>query len=417
MKNITLIFLLLSQFISSIQAQEKIDERIQELHTCYQTGKFNNLIKKGRPLKDDYEQIDVNKQYLHFFLGLAYKKKNEEQNANREFLELLELNPDFEPVLFATDEEDKDYFEDFKNMNLGALHIFSDPSLADVYINGKLMGKTPLIIDKILSSSYNIIIFQRDHEIHEENITVKSGETLTITTRLNYSTSSGPLTITSNPPGALVYIDTIYAGITPLQLKDFKSGLYTFTVIKDEYKNYKKLFHKTDNVSYFDIQLKKDKDSFDYFLFVPGLSQFMRGYKTHGILSISVIAGYLAYFKSNFPQAPPEYKLKILKIYGPTDAATGQPSYTNYYINEIEVSKEEYEKEELNKLKNDDEWRKHNEEKTKFKALGIAAYAFNLLDAIIVMKYDQSKKRKKQNIRLGFRGDKDKLSVSLMIRF
>jgi len=412
MKKTCIIISIIVVFVFISHAQEKVDNKINDLYKLYQNGEFENLIKKSLLLKDKFDDSSINRHYVLYFLGLGYTNSNEKYNANIEFLNLLGVNPQFEPDLFTIKTEDKEYFESFKTFNLGSIHIYSEPSLADIYINDELQGKTPLQIEKILSGTINIKIIKPGYDIYEEDVLIEPGESVKINVHLNFTISSSSLTISSVPPGALVYLDTNFVGLSPVQLTTIKSGFYKLTLFKDGYKSHQETLLKTNKTKFKEITLTKEKDYFFYSIIVPGLSQFIKGYKTHGILSVSAFLGSLYYYKKKLPETPPKYNHELQKR-----VLSATPPAFDYYIDGEKVTSEEYKKEESNKILNEDEWRKYDENKWQLKALGYTGYLFNIIDAIIVLKYDQKKKRKEDLLKLGLKGDSDEVMMTIKFYF
>ena len=212
-------------FFSGGFAQNIIDDDIRDLYSKYSSSDYKGVIKKGLKLKDKYRPDSTERQWVLFLLGTAYKNINEKFNANVEFLYLLEINADFEPNLFRIKKADLGYFEDFKKKNLGSLHVYSSPSNAEVYLFGRLRGRTPLKIDRIVSNIYDLKIVKEFYEVYEEDVYIIPGDTSEVIIELSNEVSSGPFVINSTPAGATVLLNNEIIGVTPLQLNDYNSGV------------------------------------------------------------------------------------------------------------------------------------------------------------------------------------------------
>ncbi|MCX7846381.1 MAG: PEGA domain-containing protein, partial [Dictyoglomaceae bacterium] len=118
----------------------------------------------------------------------------------------------------------------------GNLSIYSNPSGAEVYLNGVYRGITPLTISDLSPGTYQIQLRRSGYKDLLSSVIVTSGTTssynFTLTPLL------GIINIFSSPSGAEVYIDRIYKGKTPLSLSDVPSGTYDIRVILPGYEEY-----------------------------------------------------------------------------------------------------------------------------------------------------------------------------------
>jgi len=70
-------------------------------------------------------------------------------------------------------------------------------------------------------------------------------ETLSQVEKLGFvtvTTTAGTLTISSTPPGAIVFIDNVVKGITPVTLTDTAAGSHTLLLTRSGYEDYTRLF-------------------------------------------------------------------------------------------------------------------------------------------------------------------------------
>ena len=111
----------------------------------------------------------------------------------------------------------------------GSLHIESVPSDAEVYLDGSptFAGKTPF--DSVVApGKVRVRVSKADHQDQEEEIEVSPGERSTRVFTL--PAIYGYLEITSVPDGADVFIDSEFAGKTPLA-KPLRPGTYELKVV------------------------------------------------------------------------------------------------------------------------------------------------------------------------------------------
>ncbi len=117
------------------------------------------------------------------------------------------------------------------------LEINSDPSGANVYIDGNYNGITPLNTN-LTPGTYKIKLTKQDYKNYTTTVTINPGESKTISATL--TPAFGYLSVDSTPQGAKVYIDDSYAGETPLKDYKLSTGEHTVKVVKDGYGEFTK---------------------------------------------------------------------------------------------------------------------------------------------------------------------------------
>ncbi|MCS7201441.1 MAG: PEGA domain-containing protein [Dictyoglomus sp.] len=118
----------------------------------------------------------------------------------------------------------------------GSLSIYSNPSGAEVYLNGVHRGITPLTISNLSPGTYQIQLRKSGYKDLLSSVVVTSGTTSSY--NFNLTPLLGMINVFSNPSGAEVYIDRVYRGKTPLSLSDVPSGTYDIRVVLSGYEEY-----------------------------------------------------------------------------------------------------------------------------------------------------------------------------------
>lgn len=118
----------------------------------------------------------------------------------------------------------------------GSLMVTSNPSVADVYVNGVLKGKTPYSLSKITEGRHTILIKKDGYEDHTESVNIAVGKISTVSPTLKKK--SGSLSITSSPTGAVVYFNGNYQGKTPLSISNIQPGTHRVLVTMEGYNDY-----------------------------------------------------------------------------------------------------------------------------------------------------------------------------------
>lgn len=114
--------------------------------------------------------------------------------------------------------------------------IFIDSSIkgADVFINKKSYGKTPVEIKDLGPGNvYEVTVEDEGKIVWNSTVTTKAGEKKKIFVKME--TKYGRAYITSLPPGAKVYMENEFIGITPLRDIKMPVGTHTLRAVKDEY--------------------------------------------------------------------------------------------------------------------------------------------------------------------------------------
>ncbi|OQC43029.1 MAG: Serine/threonine-protein kinase pkn1 [Deltaproteobacteria bacterium ADurb.Bin058] len=108
----------------------------------------------------------------------------------------------------------------------GSAIITSSPSKAQVWLDGESAGETPLVISKKLSGTYQVRLQLPDYLPSEGELVIEDGKETKYNRQL--AANWGQLRVTSDPPGATVYLDDIAVKdkTTPCTLDRVKPGVH-----------------------------------------------------------------------------------------------------------------------------------------------------------------------------------------------
>ena len=120
--------------------------------------------------------------------------------------------------------------------NYGALQIESDPPGAEVYIDGRKSGVTPVTLARIENGDHTVKVVRSGYDTWTNQVSIAAGRQSTIQARL--SVSMGNLVITSTPADAVIYLSGVKHGKTPLELK-VEQGVRTIEIRKPGYDTWK----------------------------------------------------------------------------------------------------------------------------------------------------------------------------------
>jgi len=120
----------------------------------------------------------------------------------------------------------------------GSLYIESNPTLADVKLDGVYKGTSPRLLEDISPGLHTVRVEKTDYYPWEDTVNVNAGETTNVTAALTAippPPTTGSLYIESNPILADVKLDGVYKGTSPRLLEDISPGVHTVRLEKTGY--------------------------------------------------------------------------------------------------------------------------------------------------------------------------------------
>jgi hypothetical protein len=143
----------------------------------------------------------------------------------------------------------------------GSVSVQSTPAAANVFLDGTLVGLTPVLVSGITPGSHQVRIEKTGYEPYQMTASVSAGATTVVSavltpgptpttttpaptptattpqpTPTQTSAGEGTLYIRSSPFGARVLVDDVYRGLTPLLLPNVPAGTRQVSLEKDGYK-------------------------------------------------------------------------------------------------------------------------------------------------------------------------------------
>ncbi len=123
-------------------------------------------------------------------------------------------------------------------MAFGSLEVGSTPEEADVYLDGKKVGVTPLVLNDVKKGMHQIAVKKKEYEDWEQKVKIASGESIKLFAELGEV--YGSLNIDSRPGEADVYLDGRNQGKTPLVLERVKEGKQQVEIMKEGFAAWKR---------------------------------------------------------------------------------------------------------------------------------------------------------------------------------
>ncbi|MBO4647649.1 MAG: PEGA domain-containing protein [Lentisphaeria bacterium] len=117
--------------------------------------------------------------------------------------------------------------------NLGTLVVTSHPKNAEVLVDGKVKGRTPLK-ESVEEGNHTIEIRRNGYIPVRRTISVKSKDTVQVRD-VTLEVKPGSIKVVSKPEGARITINGKHYGNTPVSQTNLKPGSYTIVLEKDGY--------------------------------------------------------------------------------------------------------------------------------------------------------------------------------------
>jgi len=116
----------------------------------------------------------------------------------------------------------------------GSLIVAVSPPDAEIWLDGEKVGTGRYENAQKPSGTYDLRVSKAKHVSHQEEVTVRDGTTTE--RKIALQSSVGTLAVTSEPPGAQIWLDGKNTGSkTPHEFTDLESGLYRVALTLDGY--------------------------------------------------------------------------------------------------------------------------------------------------------------------------------------
>lgn len=140
---------------------------------------------------------------------------------------------------------------------VGTIKINSDPSGAEVYVNGEMRGTAPVTVSNVPSGNVKIILNKEGLGRHSSSVSLAPGETKNLGT-IKLGDVYGEVSVNSNPPRATVSLDGTPYGTTPLNIRKVKRDRpHQIRVTLDGYQTWETSFSfGDDKVKKFNVSLE-----------------------------------------------------------------------------------------------------------------------------------------------------------------
>jgi hypothetical protein len=121
----------------------------------------------------------------------------------------------------------------------GELEVKSEPSGAKVYLDGKEVGESPIVLSDISPGRHLIRLVKEGFEPYEV-LEVVAVDRKGLMVNLNKIVKEGELLIQTEPSGATIYLNNRSVGRSPYEGRGLSPGIYRIRVTKEGYENWEK---------------------------------------------------------------------------------------------------------------------------------------------------------------------------------
>ncbi|MGR3294050.1 MAG: PEGA domain-containing protein [Candidatus Scalindua sp.] len=118
----------------------------------------------------------------------------------------------------------------------GTVSISSEPSDAVVFIDGKEVGRTPVVITDPSPGTHTVELKMDEFETWSDSVDIKPGKEVILTAVLQ--PKAGSVCIKSNPPNAMAFIEGKEIGTTPVIITNSSPGTYLVEIKMDGYETW-----------------------------------------------------------------------------------------------------------------------------------------------------------------------------------
>jgi hypothetical protein len=129
-------------------------------------------------------------------------------------------------------------FEIVRPGTKGELRVDSDPRGGRVYLDGKDVGQTPIVLSGLRPGEYTVRIVKQGYEQYYVRVEVTAEERKTVFAYLE--ATDGGLVAKSEPKDAKVYLDGSYVGTTPFERQDLSPGSHRVRITKEGYRTWER---------------------------------------------------------------------------------------------------------------------------------------------------------------------------------
>ena len=118
----------------------------------------------------------------------------------------------------------------------GSIAITSSPTGVMVFLDGSQKGITPVILPDVPTGNHQVTLSFKGYNDWNHTISVGSGQMAAINAELEAKKEvTGSLAVITDPPGAEIYIDGNFKGVSPVTIQGISAGMHSVLLTLPEY--------------------------------------------------------------------------------------------------------------------------------------------------------------------------------------
>ena len=120
----------------------------------------------------------------------------------------------------------------------GSIAVTSYPPGAAVFLDSTQRGIAPAIFYEVLPGNHQVTLSLKGYDDWSHIISVGSGQMAAINAELDATKEiTGSLAVITDPPGAEIFIDGNFKGVSPVTIPELSAGMHTVSLTLQEYAN------------------------------------------------------------------------------------------------------------------------------------------------------------------------------------
>jgi len=384
--------------LPEISDKNPVSNPLELIEKHYKEGNYKEALQILNILKNLRNPgQDMKEKTLVYLYLIHYNRHDitEAENYAASIIELLPFNVDYTEIM---NNDERGFFNQFRNNNFVEIEINTEPDNAMVYINGEQRGITPGRIFVPVNRRIQLDLCKNNFKSKTLQFTTEKENHLKINETLEAKEGNTTLSINSSVEDVTIYKNNSYIGMTPYFSNNSPPGYYTFTFEKEGYRTLEKLiFVKPQENNEIDVTLKKVEDYITYSELIPGLGQIVAGHEIRGGIFMLSFTGYILMYRHNVPDKP-----QLFDYVNPGLSVKTLPdgNYA-YYDGKSIITMQKY-YEEIEKIRRSEKSKRdfdhYQRQRNRFLFSGFCLYVLNILDVVHINKMKEKKERIKFEI-------------------
>lgn len=150
-------------------------------------------------------------------------------------------------------DEPQDILLDAPTPITGKLMVSSTPLDAEIQVDGKVVGLTPMTISDLIIGEHTVTLNRKNHKSETRKVTIEEGKAAELNVELS---DMAEMTITSDPVGAAIRLNGKDKGVTPYR-EVLTSGDYDVRLTRNKYRTYEQRVHLDSSNPTLNIKMER----------------------------------------------------------------------------------------------------------------------------------------------------------------